>query len=541
MKKIALLVGCVLSMLAFSSSSVNIDDPKETADYSATCDKVIDRAIKAGREKGGLGYYKAVFNKKENVSREDVLQYMVNKDYFVEENSLVTGNYLRFGYPKERVESINFVMRNEWEMMFLGIHSGTQLVKGKVVCIPDLANPRSGVKEREIMWTGNIKDGKICGKGIGFTKLVPESAFFYVVKGVFDNGVAVGHCEYITYSVTRNDYNGDSRYSCVLSCKKNGSDVIEGRPFHNGYASVRDKSGLFGFMNSYGELAVPFKYDVVYSDFCAEGYAIVKNTKGENKEVKVNGRGEEIGYSDTQLAIDENARQAQLAYERRLAEERRQKEEEKRLKELKENESKKFEAARDLYLAFQDERFLVARKEYNTIYPEGQYSKKLDSMVVEMQLRYKLMKERENVKDWRTGYQVCKVTNTGVILGTIEKFNEDRSAVQIRVNAAPAGSYSGQRLTEGEVLWARENEGWHLALTEEIVYARDHSSARSIHDPTIIQIDNCRSCNGRGEIPCYLCDGTGYTRDYHGYRVVCGSCNGKGSYRCSSCNGSGRY
>ena len=46
-------------------------------------------------------------------------------------------------------------------------------------------------------------------------------------------------------------------------------------PFSGGYAAVRDESGLAGFINTEGELVIPCQFALVTSGFNYEGYAVV--------------------------------------------------------------------------------------------------------------------------------------------------------------------------------------------------------------------------------------------------------------------------
>lgn len=46
-------------------------------------------------------------------------------------------------------------------------------------------------------------------------------------------------------------------------------------PFSGGYAAVRDESGLYGFINTEGELVIPCQFALVTAGFNYEGYAVV--------------------------------------------------------------------------------------------------------------------------------------------------------------------------------------------------------------------------------------------------------------------------
>ena len=475
----------------------------------------INRSLKEGRDKGGKGYYRVVFNKNEIVEPQELCSYLLSRDIFIRSGSMVTADAVRFGYSITCVKSVDIIPRNEFELAMLSLSSDEKLVQGRVMWLPGMTR-KGNSSFMEVYWTGGTSNSGISGNGVGYTKLKEGSADLYVVIGSFDKGAPVGHCQYYLYNV-KYDKNKHLGYSV-----KNTYSVI-GRPFSNGYAAVSFNGGGFGFVNENGVLCVPYQYNIIVSDFCPEGYAILKRTSN-GKEVKVNGQGQEIGLSDAQIAADEALRKA----------EEHRKAEEKRKEEMRKEEIRKYNAVVHYYESFQEQLFWKSCDEYVKDYP-GNHKGAIDTMKAVVRVRSKLIKERSNIDKWRTGNQVCQITSDGLILGSIEKFNEDRTAIHITINAAPRGSYSGQTLTEGRQVWIQKDMGWHLALTEEIVYARNNSTARSIDDPLLISVINCSGCNGRGSVPCYLCGGTGYIHDR-----ICNRCEGKGSHICSKCGGSGR-
>lgn len=54
--------------------------------------------------------------------------------------------------------------------------------------------------------------------------------------------------------------------------------------------------------------------------------------------------------------------------------------------------------------------------------------------------------------------------------------------------------------------------------------------------------DKCNNCNGRGQVPCPACNGSGTKSLNEGQKskiVNCGGCNGRGTKTCGGCGGSG--
>lgn len=159
------------------------------------------------------------------------------------------------------------------------------------------------------------------------------------------------------------------------------------------------------------------------------------------------------------------------------------------------------------------------------------------------QERERQLAANSNISTWKLGNQVCVKYNGGILLGFVEKFNEDRSAVQVKVVAGPSGEYKGQSLKKDGMIWIQKGSGWHLAMDDEISYAKSHNSITSEkNEPTIIYKEStpsgpktCSHCNGRGKIVCFHCNGTG--RRWNG--ETCSDCRGKGEFMCPYCYGSG--
>ena len=61
-------------------------------------------------------------------------------------------------------------------------------------------------------------------------------------------------------------------------------------PFSGGYAAVRDESGLAGFINTEGELVIPCQFAVVSNGFSDEGYAVVGTAGDYSSPLHYNGK-----------------------------------------------------------------------------------------------------------------------------------------------------------------------------------------------------------------------------------------------------------
>lgn len=71
-------------------------------------------------------------------------------------------------------------------------------------------------------------------------------------------------------------------------------------PFSNGYAAVRDSSGLAGFVNTAGELVIPCRFAFVTDGFSDEGYAVVGTAGDSASPLHYNGK---LGIIDTRGAL----------------------------------------------------------------------------------------------------------------------------------------------------------------------------------------------------------------------------------------------
>ena len=164
----------------------------------------------------------------------------------------------------------------------------------------------------------------------------------------------------------------------------------------------------------------------------------------------------------------------------------------------------------------------------------------------------------KNPKLWTRGCRLAYRYPNGkeYVLATLEEWNEGRTKVKVKIVASPSSTrtLNGDLLEKNNTMWVSvRNEGWHLALDEEITLALNNdnstkrtevittSSSSSSYSPSY---SDCSSCNGTGYTKCYSCDGSDRV-DNSGWGEdasyeTCSSCRGRGRISCSSCNGSGR-
>lgn len=89
------------------------------------------------------------------------------------------------------------------------------------------------------------------------------------------------------------------------------------------------------------------------------------------------------------------------------------------------------------------------------------------------------LKELANSKSWKLGNSVCNCNDDGIIMVTIDQWNEDHSAFKGIVTASPGGLYQGNLLQKGNQLWI-EPDGWHKCTeNEKQIALEDDKSAEA--------------------------------------------------------------
>ena len=508
-----------ISTLLWAQGSISTESQKQKGKAS-NISMLVDRALASGR---GSGYYMIRVPKKTHIPVEDFLTYMSkNKYYLVQGSNLSLGSMVRFGNRYQTIASAGFLPENEIGDYIAGINSSS-MKKGKAYILLSY-NSRA----MDVHWDAQINDGFIEGYGTGAAALGNDQ--YYIFTGRFKNGIAVGNC---TVTLATVKINKDGVF-IPAETKKENKDSYYVSDFVNGYAQY-SKDNKWGFLNEDASVIVSPRYKKIVSSFGSDGYAVVMNDKDE--EIKIDKSGTERGYSDHQLALIEEARIAKEREEARIADE-------KRKAERKEAETKKFNSAKNYYESLNNTAFTTAYNEYMKEYPNDnpEHRSELERLKKNVQVRENQIDAGKDFSKWRMGNQVCVSHNGGILLGLVQKFNEDRSTVEVKIVAGPSGVYNGQTLIKNESIWIQHDRGWHLATDDEIAYAQSHSYVKDQSE-----IGKCSECNGRGFVFCTRCDGKGvysYTTSSWGvneeHEKRCDECKGKGQYMCPRCNGRGR-
>lgn len=502
----------------YSTGSEDMDDSQVSLPEGKSWEaKHFREALLRGREY--KGYYVLVNEDKKTVKVEPLIEFCKAHNYRWNEK-YETKEISKFGDKATSVYKFRFIPNSqyvqyvfEWTDRFQ--KRGDDLMNKGTVYFFDPSINRFLCLEKNALWSGGISEGYVDGTGAGIWQ--KDNRTFYYFCGTFQKGFPVGKAKYRIIDVESNVAWGYSPRE-KMSSGKAGTGTpfreVEVGEMHDGMALFRyldngeGKSAgkpneLYGYVKENGDIAISPKYKTAF-DFDS-GRAAVKNEKGE--DVYINKTGQFIDYTEKQKRIfaEEKARQDSLkaAEERARLLAEKKAEEERRAAEAKEADLKR-------------------RIEVN-----------------------------KNTKLWSRGCRLCYRYPNGYeyVLATLEEWNESRTKVKVKIVASPSSTrtLNGDLLEKNNTIWvSARNEGWHLALDEEISIALKNDN--SIKRPQVVhqvqQVSTpkdptCKYCNGRGTRVCNYCNGSGIYSDI--WRThECYSCDGKGWNKCSWCNGRGR-
>ena len=372
---------------------------------------------------------------------------------------------------------------------------------GTAMIVP-LNNPSNLEIQGDVRWSGDVRNGKIQGSGIGF---VSVSGNYLFIRGMFNDGFPQGKVNF--------DY-PNKKFTVVIG------------DAHNGFSNFM-VDNKYGFINELNNSIIPATYKKVLQPFNSSGYAEVVNDKDE--EIKIDRSGMFIDYTDNQKWIFEEERKLVEREAARVAEEKRQ-------AERKAAEEEKYKLLENYYKSFNFASFtntyIEYKKEYSSFNASHQIElEKMNSTIPGLESRIAAGKD---IRKWHVGSQICLIRSNGIMHAVVEKINGDQTFAEVKVLASPSGEYNGQEVKKNRTIWIQKNTGWHLALDEEVSYAKSYNSVR---DPD----EKCSCCTGKGYNMCTICSGTGrvyYSRG--GYDKDCDYCKGSGHRICGCCNGTGR-
>lgn len=418
-----------------------------------------DEAIKKGRSDNGKGYYSVQFDGKNRGAWDEVFPFMNQRRYILisgervvpfnghNEVKKLSGGYderyfLKFGIYRMAIDFATFITEPELGSYIANIpHTNTM---GKAII-----HPNSSKEIINVYWPGEVKNGWISGKGIGYTQgikidnnnkkrnIYTTEYKIYIINGEFIDGIPSGNCEVTTATVTL--VNNTPPLLREEVDKKIVNYTVGN--LYNGYRSLC-MDGKYGFIDAQGNIIIPCKYGNVVQEFNNAGYAIVTDPSDGDQEIKINAKGTKLGYSDKQLQINEDKRLAKIEEEKRKEEEKIKKEEERRI----EQQEKALAEARAEEI--RKERIRNAREGDRIYY--------------------------EQVWTWRSGGWFLRTSGsyTMKVICFIEKIVNNGERFQVRVasvESTDSEHYStpeidGIKYSKGDVTWIEPlwDRNWHM-------------------------------------------------------------------------------
>jgi hypothetical protein len=117
----------------------------------------------------------------------------------------------------------------------------------------------------------------------------------------------------------------------------------------------------------------------------------------------------------------------------------------------------------------------VNNKDNETIFLGDSLRKMAEQKAMEEKERnVAIQKERElkiksasNKFSWQLGDRICsKNFDTGTIEGVLDQWNEDKSKAKLKIIGSPGGSYKGEALTKGNLIWI-DPADWYKCIGDE--------------------------------------------------------------------------
>lgn len=116
---------------------------------------------------------------------------------------------------------------------------------------------------------------------------------------------------------------------------------------------------------------------------------------------------------------------------------------------------------------------------YLTKYPNGRFTSEIQTKkdnVVKEENRQAQIKVNSNKGIWKLGNKICNCTSDGIIMVTLDQWNEDKSMFKGIVSASPGGLFKGDLLQKGNAVWF-EPKDWHKCLDDEMEFSLNHDKS----------------------------------------------------------------
>jgi len=398
-------------------------------------EKLFKEALSRGHQPGE--FYILSNQKSKSLTLDELKSYADANGYILGNHT--TKSISRFGDVSSTISTLEFLPKSEFEeYMFYKMRSDrtvslSQLTnKGMAYCYLKRGGKNTYFwRCNNIAWSGEVRDGKLHGSGIGFAKLSDGLMVYFHAK--FDNGMPTGRNTFRWYFLNNSlkPYNSAQQSDHTASVGE----------FSDGLAPV-GIDGKYGFINAEGNTAINPQFNAVVVAF-QNGRATVTNDK---EEIIINKLGSQIDLSDRQKKIyaDQKAEAERKALaEKKAAEERAERkrieEEQARIEAIK-AEQRRVDEIRN---AMEGDRIAYSQDWQHT--------------------------EEDGILFWRT---TTRTNYKMKVICFVEKNVNNGERLQVRVASVESSDdryYStpiieGIKYSKGDVLWIRplKNNGWWM-------------------------------------------------------------------------------
>ncbi len=267
--------------------------------------KLFQKALEKGREK--KEFYHLRNDDDKFVRIEDLEKYAKEKEYILYSPKLKSVS--RFGYDQESVAEVWFLPQIEHPYYvsefvfsdFLGKEFSLTPSSNKgsayLYVGPTTTNQLLNHYD-DVIWSGNVNNGKIEGPGAGI--LIKGKKYFFF-NSEFKDGFPIKLYHVYIYNLTDSVSYAKGQ---VTSYDANFYTLSDG------LAAYQLPDNPIGFVDTNGHIAIAPRFDELISDF-SNDQAIVTE---KGKEIVINNYGIFVDYSDKQKSLDSLYSQAMMYY-----------------------------------------------------------------------------------------------------------------------------------------------------------------------------------------------------------------------------------
>ena len=151
---------------------------------------------------------------------------------------------------------------------------------------------------------------------------------------------------------------------------------------------------------------------------------------------------------------------------------------------------------------------------YLTMYPKGRFTSEIQNKkdgIVKEEHRQAQIKVNSNKGIWKLGNKLCNCTSDGIIMATLDQWNEDHSSFKGIIAASPGGLFQGDLLQKGNQLWF-ETKDWHKCLDDEVEYALNHD--KSLEAEQLLKAKKMKFARGSVVVHTYYTRGWLFSSSY---------------------------